>query len=52
MGVQNDSFIPGVGAYSIKGEFNPEENKKKAISFGVSRDVDLYKFSTWNLEAL
>jgi hypothetical protein len=52
MGEDNNKFVPGVGAYSFKSSINPEENKQRSFTFGVSREVQPKLGRKWNPEDL
>jgi len=41
MGPEDITNTPGVGAYKLESELNPERNKSRCVSFGVSREVIL-----------
>lgn len=39
MGPEDITNSPGVGSYKLESEINPEKNKSRCVSFGVSREV-------------
>lgn len=39
MPLQNKDVVPGVGKYDIESGIDPVKNRRKCISFGVSREV-------------
>lgn len=54
-GVEKKKFVPGVGTYNFKSDINPEQNKQKSYSFGVSREVTFLVFlenvAEWSFRA-
>jgi hypothetical protein len=50
LGIPDKVHIPGVGTYDLKTDINPELNKQKSFTFGVSRDVCIIICRKWNWE--
>ncbi len=49
-GLGDKELLPGVGQYNMEDSINPVKNRRKCISFGVSREVkqlDRLEYGVW-----